>query len=176
MARAMSSFPVPLSPRMRMVESPARLSPEVDVLLLYPRQLERPVHEMDDLHHLERLRDVVERPKPHRLDGVLHRSVPRDQDDLAVDEGLLRVREDRDTVPLGHHKVCEDDIDVVLVDQVHRLGSGAGRVDVEIRAGKDVQKKREDIFVIFRNQQRFFHRGNFTLRGSGDGRSIFLGR
>jgi hypothetical protein len=47
---------------------------------------------------------------------------------------------------------------------------------MKIRPGEDVQKKLEDIFVIFRNQKGFFHRGNFTFRGWRDGRPIFPGR
>ncbi len=128
---------------------------------------------MDDFHHLERLRDVMEGAELHGLDGVLHRSVSRHQDDLAVDEGLLRVGKDLEAVPARHDEVREDDVDVVLVDLAYRLGSGSGGVDVKIRAGEDVQKEIENIFIIFRNEEGFFHYCNFTLRQRRDGRSFF---
>jgi len=86
------------------------------------------------------------------------------------------VGKNREPVPSRHDEVRQDDIDVVLVDLVHRLGSGAGGENMKIRPGEDVQKKLEDIFVIFRNQKGFFHRGNFTFRGRRDGRPIFPGR
>ena len=63
----------------------------------------------DDFHHLERLRDVVKSAQFHGMYGVLHRSVPRHKDDLAVDERLLCVRENLEAASLRHDEVREND-------------------------------------------------------------------
>jgi hypothetical protein len=155
---------------------PDGLPPEVGVLLLHPRHLERPVHEVNDFHHLERLRDVVERAELHRLDGVFHRPVPRDQDHLAVQQGLLRVGQDLEPVPSGHHEIREDDVDVVPVDQLLRLRAAAGGEQLEIPAGKGVPEKIEDVFVVFRDQEGSVHRDDCTLPAARGGRSMLRGR
>jgi len=78
---------------------------KVRVLLADAREFEHPVDELDDLVDAERLRDVVERPHLHRVDGGFDRGVAGHEDHFGVGVGLAGVGQDRQPVRAGHLEV-----------------------------------------------------------------------
>src|SRR6185436_662523 len=80
-----------------------------------------------DLLVLERLRDVVERPFAHRLDGALDRRVGGDHDHHLVRPALADLLEHLHAAHAGEHQVEEDEVDVLALQDLDRLLAGPRR-------------------------------------------------
>ena len=163
MAPAMSSLPVPVSPRMRTVvlllatfltmpsTAPQRAARAddavelVDVLLRVAQVLDLVLEaaELDrlldlELHllDLEGLLHVVERADLHRLDGRVHRPERRHEDDRRRRVQRLRGAQHVHAVAAAHLEVAQDDVELSLV-QLFDGDVAVGRlVDFVARVGQ----------------------------------------
>jgi len=112
-ARAASSFPVPVSPVIRTVLAVAvfELRSQVGVLGSQPALLERGGEHVEERVELKRLRDEVSRALLDRVHGVLHGPEARDddRDDLGIP--LESRLEHGPAVDAGQAEVGDDDVE-----------------------------------------------------------------
>jgi hypothetical protein len=163
-AFAISSFPVPddsldaaehlahdLRAPQHVVELVAlpELLAERDVLLAQVPQLADTVEEVDDLLVVERLQDVLEGARLHRLDGRLDRAVSGDDDDLGRGVLLLRVLQELHPVHPGHLDVRDEDVESARVQLLLR-GEPVRHRDHLVARGHEVvlQGDRDGSFVV----------------------------
>ena len=153
MARAASSLPVPVSPRISTVALVGAMAwsrlmtscifgllpidaLEAELLVELPLQLAvgagqpqplgRLVHDGPQLGHVHRLGQVVGGALLDGLHGRLHVAVAGDHHHLGVRRFLLRLAQNRQAVQVRHLQIGQDDVEFVLGDEPGAFRAAGG--------------------------------------------------
>ena len=112
----------------------------------------------DDLNlvDLEGLLDVVEGPLLHRFDGRVRRGVGGHHQDLGVGEAVLDGLQHRESVHVGHHEVCEDQIEFgSRLEELCRRLSAVGDGDLVTRFSQEDLEELAKAWLVVDNQDAF---------------------
>ena len=136
------------------------LAAQVRVLGAQPPLLERRVDDVQQFVELERLLDEVGRAALDRLDGVLHRAEPGDDD--ADDVGIERARlvEHGGAVdPAAEAQVGDDDVEREAAEPRDGLLARRGLLDVETAVGQALRHRFAQRGLVFDEQNVAFGHG-----------------
>ncbi len=128
---------------------------EEHVLLLEAPRGQPPADDDLQLLDVERLDDVVERPRLEGLDGLGDAAVSGDQDDREVGQVLPGVAEDVHAVGAGHLDVGDDKVYLLLGQDLEAPGRRQGRLDRIALLLEDDREQIEEAFFVVDDQDRF---------------------
>jgi hypothetical protein len=162
MARATSSFPVPDSPRIRILASEGAAEPLLEGAVLHHQRvfLDCLSNCLDYRRALERFFHEIVGAYLHRVHGRSHGAERGHQHHLDIRRYRLDRLEKLVSTHRRHHQVCEHHVDFPLSDQVKGLFAVQRGEHLQGFAGENLFKGEQVVLVVFDNENERLHIGH----------------